>query len=121
MHHAVVAIVLVCAMLLSSHPALAQFVQQEPKLVATGAVDFSRRAPVAFSADGNTAIVGGPHDNGGVGATRNGGVWTEQEPTFSGSGVVQMQLKADQCPCQATATPTIGGIGDNRHVGAALV
>jgi hypothetical protein len=38
MRHLVALIVLVCATLLSSHPALAQFSQQGPKLVGTGAV-----------------------------------------------------------------------------------
>ena len=39
---------------------------------------------VSLSRDGNTAIVGGINDNGGVGAawvyTRSGGVWSEQVP-----------------------------------------
>ena len=38
MRHLVALIVLVCASLFSSHPALAQFSQQGPKLVGTGAV-----------------------------------------------------------------------------------
>ena len=52
---------LCAALLFSSHPALAQFVQQGSKLVGTGAVGSAvQGSSVAASADGNTAIVGGP-------------------------------------------------------------
>jgi hypothetical protein len=50
-------------LLFSSQLALAQFVQQGSKLVGTGAIGFpSQGSSVALSADGNTAIVGGPQD-----------------------------------------------------------
>ena len=94
-------IVLVCATLLSSQPARAQFSQQGPKLVGTGAVGGTyspqQGFSVSVSADGNTAIVGGPYDNYPnnnypVGAawvwTRNGGVWTQQGTKLIGSGTV---------------------------------
>jgi hypothetical protein len=42
--------------------------QQGNKLVGTGAVGGSQGHSVALSADGNTAIVGGPHDNSYTGA-----------------------------------------------------
>ena len=46
-------IVLVCARLLSSHPALAQFSQQGPKLVGTGAVGIVKQGfSVSVSAGG---------------------------------------------------------------------
>jgi hypothetical protein len=62
-------IVLVCATLLSSHPARAQFSQQGPKLVGTGAVgNANQGVSVSLSADGNTAIVGGNADNSNAGA-----------------------------------------------------
>ena len=45
---------------------------------------------MALSADGNTALIGGPDDNGGVGAawvfTRSAGVWTQQGAKLTGSG-----------------------------------
>ncbi len=74
-----------CALFWSSPPAQAQFTQQGPKLVGSGAVNGSSGAnqggSVALSADGNTAIVGGYGDNNGAGAawvfTRSGGVWTQ--------------------------------------------
>ena len=69
--HPVVLIVLLGAMLLSSHPALAQFSQQGPKLVGTGAVGNSAQGiSVSLSADGNTAIVGGYLDD-----DETGGAW----------------------------------------------
>ena len=63
-----------------------QWTQQGSKLVGTGAIDIpsgaAQGASVKLSADGNTAIVGGPYDNFGTGAawvyTRSGGVWTQQ-------------------------------------------
>src|SRR2546423_153102 len=71
------------ALLFSSELALAQFSQQGPKLVGTGAVGTAGQGrSVALSSDGNTAIVGGPNDNNNTGAawvyTRSGGVWTQQ-------------------------------------------
>ena len=47
---------------------------------------------VALSADGNTAIVGGPDDNAGTGrrgsSRRSGGVWTQQGSKLVGTGAV---------------------------------
>jgi hypothetical protein len=59
-------------------PAEAQFTQQGPKLVGTGAIGNAAQAlSVSLSADGNTTIVGGLADDGGDGAawvfTRSGG------------------------------------------------
>jgi hypothetical protein len=76
--------------------------QQGKKLVGTDSVGSARQGmSVALSADGNTAIVGGPGDNpwdrsapfglGATGAawvfTRSGGVWTQQNKLIS-TGVV---------------------------------
>ena len=75
-----------------AQPSLADFVQQGPKLVGTGAVGSNvvQGTSVAVSADGNTAIVGGPGDSTSVGAvwvfTRSGGVWTQQGAKLVGSG-----------------------------------
>jgi hypothetical protein len=47
---------------------------------------------VALSADGNTAIVGGPLDNGDTGAawvyTRSGNIWSQQGDKLVGTGAV---------------------------------
>jgi hypothetical protein len=67
--------------------------QQGPKLVGTGAVGFfiEQGFSVSLSADGNTGIIGGPNDNGAVGAawvfTRSGGVWSQQGPKLVGTGI----------------------------------
>jgi hypothetical protein len=79
--------------ILSSQLALAQFTQQGPKLVGTGATGSAEQGnSVALSADGNTAIVGGYDDNGQIGAawvfTRGGGVWTQQGNKLVGSDAV---------------------------------
>src|SRR5258707_340034 len=53
------------------------------KLVGSGSIgNADQGASVSLSADGNTALIGGYRDNGGVGATwvwtRSGGLWTQQ-------------------------------------------
>ena len=69
-------------LLFSPSLTLAQFTQQA-KLVGTGAVGQAAQGQsVAISGDGNTALVGGPYDNAGIGAawvyTRISGVWIQQ-------------------------------------------
>src|SRR5262245_45668351 len=82
---------LAAALLWPAQPALADFVQQGPKLVANDAVGNAQQGnSVAVSDDGNTAIVGGPFDNNQAGAawvfTRSGGVWSQQGPKLVGTG-----------------------------------
>jgi hypothetical protein len=126
MRNHIALIVLVCTTLLYSHPALAQFSQQGPKLVGTGAVGNALQGrSVSLSADGNTAIVGGDTDNSGAGAawvwTRNGEVWTRQGLKLVGSGAVyafqgwSVSLSADG------NTAIVGGYVDNSNAGAAWV
>jgi FG-GAP-like repeat len=61
---------------------------QQAMLVANNASGTSSEQgwSVALSVDGNTAIVGGPGDNGGVGAawvwTRSAGAWTQRAKLF---------------------------------------
>src|SRR5262249_30284965 len=54
---------------------------------------------VALSSDGNTAIVGGFHDNFGIGAawvfTRSGEVWSQQQKLI-GTGVLTLPQGAGQ-------------------------
>jgi hypothetical protein len=126
MRHPVVLIVLVCATLLSSHPARAQFSQQGPKLVGTGAVGNAFQGnSVSLSADGNTAIVGGPADNSNAGAawvwTRNAGVWTQQGPKLVGSGAVGNAYQGAVSLSADGNTAIVGGNADNGHAGAAWV
>jgi hypothetical protein len=89
------------------------------------------QASVALSSDGNTALVGGPADGSGVGATwvftRSGGVWTQQGGKLVGSGVVGSVPWASAQQGLSVAlsadgnTAFIGGPGDNGSVGAAWV
>jgi FG-GAP repeat len=72
--------------------------QQGNKLVGAtseyGGGLWSQGASVALSADGNTAIVGGPSDNKTRGAawvfTRTGGAWTQQGDKLVGSDAYRM-------------------------------
>ena len=74
--------------------------QQGAKLVGTGAVGAAQQGTaVALSADGSTAMVGGPQD-GGAGAaagavwvfTRSGGSWSQQGAPFFGNATAGAQL-----------------------------
>jgi uncharacterized protein (TIGR03437 family) len=110
-------------------PARAQMIQQGPKLVATGAVPAAYQGQgysVALSADGTTAIVGGPNDNGNAGAvwvyTRSGGVWSQQGDKLFGSGAVGSAYQGGAVALSADGnTAIVGGPNDNGSVGAAWV
>jgi hypothetical protein len=90
---------------------------------ATGEFGFS----VALSSNGNTALIGGPNDNGNVGAawvfTHSGSTWTQQGSKLTGSGEVgEGHLSATAWRCPPKATPAlIGGYGDTGTVGAGWV
>ena len=98
--------------------------QQSNKLVGSGgSADAGQGFSVAISADGTTAIVGGPYDNG-VGAvwvwTRSGGVWTQQGPKLVGSEAFgafgsSVSLSADG------NTAIVGAPRDGNFTGAAWV
>jgi Divergent InlB B-repeat domain len=113
------------ALLFSSQLALAQFTQQGPKLVGTGAVGMAVQGQsVALSADGNTTIVGGPDDNRAYGAawvyTRSGGVWTQQGSKLVGTGAVGNASQGGSVALSSDAsTAIVGGIFDNSGTGAA--
>jgi len=101
--------------------------QQGSKLIGTDAVGKAGQGrSVALSDDGNTAIVGGVVDNGGIGAawvyTRSGGVWAQQGTKLVGSGAVG---KAEQGLSVSLSgdgnTAIVGGPGDNSGAGAAWV
>jgi FG-GAP repeat len=103
------------------------FFQQGSKLTGSGEIgggDFG--SSVALSGDGNTALIGSPGDNGGVGAawvfTRSGSTWTQQGGKLTGSGEsgggqfgYSVALSSDG------NTALIGGPRDNGEVGAAWV
>jgi uncharacterized protein (TIGR03437 family) len=103
--------------------------QQGNKLVGTGAAGNAMQgSSVALSADGNTAIVGGPADNSSAGAawvyTRSGGVWS-QWGKLIGTGAVAdtvFGVGASQGSSVALSadgsTAIVGGPSDNYGAGA---
>ena len=101
--------------------------QQGTKLVGTGPVGHAGQAvSVALSADGNTAIVGGPWDNSGTGAAwvyaRNGDVWNQQGNKLVGTGAVGHAGQAVSVALSADGnTAIVGGSNDNSGVGAAWI
>jgi len=61
--------------------------QQGTKLIGSGAIAGALQGnSVALSADGNTALIGGPQDNNWAGAawvfTRSNNIWSQQGPKF---------------------------------------
>jgi hypothetical protein len=118
-----------CALLSSSPSAQAQFTQQGPKLVGSGAVgEYQFQGwSVALSADGNTAIVGGPNENSGDGAAwvfaRSDGVWTPGGTKLPlGTGAVGTASQGISVALSADGnTAIVGGPDDNSNAGAAWV
>jgi Divergent InlB B-repeat domain/Viral BACON domain len=119
------------ALLFSSQLALAQFTQQGPKLVGSGAVASANGGAdqgwsVALSADGNTAIVGGPVDNSYTGAawvfSRSNGVWAQPASKLVGAGGVGNGDQGSSVALSADGnTAIVGGPADNSLAGAAWV
>ena len=102
--------------------------QQGNKLVGTGAVgNAGQGVSVAISGDGNTSIVGGLSDNGGIGASwvfiRSGGVWTQQGSKLVGTGAVGPSVYQGYSVSIAADgnTAIVGAAADNNSVGAAWV
>lgn len=117
-----------------------QTFQEQPKLVGTGAVASGNQGmSVALSADGNTAIVGGPGPNnadrdrpppvGPAGAawvfTRRGGLWKQQGGKLVGAtseyGGGLWSQGASVAVSGDGNTTIVGGPSDNRTLGAAWV
>jgi hypothetical protein len=122
--HVLPVVTLVCGVL--AKPAPAQFGQQGPKLVGTGAIGGAQQGiALSLSGDGSTGIVGGSSDNGSAGAawvySRSGGVWSQQAKLVgtdatdysSGEQGFSVSLSADG------NTAIVGAPGDNLNVGAA--
>jgi Neprosin len=104
--------------------------QQGGKLVGAGAANGAiQGSSVAVSADGNTAIVGGPDDADGLGAawvfTRKGDVWTQLGNKLVGAGAVYTDTGVQQGSSVALSgngkTAIVGGPTDNSGAGAAWV
>jgi uncharacterized repeat protein (TIGR01451 family) len=119
----------VCATLLLTASAFAQFTQQGPKLVASS-FNASQGSSVAVSADGNTAVIGGPSDDESIGGvwiwTRSDGVWSLQAGKLIGSGAGCCGQQGTSVAISADGnTVLVGGAGDDYSdsgaVGAAWV
>jgi hypothetical protein len=101
--------------------------QQGSKLVGTGAVGQGGQGfSGALSADGTTAIVGGPYDSSNIGAawiySRNGTVWTQQGNKLVGTGAVGSAVQGVSVALSADGnTAIVGGSHDNSSTGAAWV
>src|SRR5207245_2653369 len=100
---------------------------QQARLVASdeagSSAEFGRS--LALSADGSTALIGGPNDNNQVGAawvvTRSGATWTQQGEKLTDSGEVGKGQFGTSVALSADGnTALIGAPNDNR-VGAAWV
>ena len=101
--------------------------QQGPKLVGTGAIGAANQGQsVGLSANGNTAIVGGPNDNGSAGAawlfTRSGGTWAQYGLKLVGSGAVGFASQGASVALSGDGmTAILGGLNDNGNIGAAWI
>jgi hypothetical protein len=116
--------------------------QQGPKLTGNGEVSEKRPSAetaakfpgefgssVALSADGNTALIGGPGDNKGLGAawafTRSGSTWSQPKAKLTASEEVSSETSPGKFGASVALgsaeanTALIGGPGDNNGVGAA--
>jgi hypothetical protein len=99
--------------------------QQGPKLTGGGETGKGQVGfRVALSADGDTALIGGPADNGFVGAawafTRSGSTWEQQGPKLTGAGEIGTgEFGAGVALSADGNTAVISGGGDNGAVGAA--
>jgi hypothetical protein len=101
--------------------------QQGNKLIGSGGDNQSSQGTsVALSADGNTAMIGGYNDNGGVGAawifTRTANTWTQQGNKLVGSGSVLNASQGIAVSLSADGnTAMMGGYLDNDRIGACWV
>jgi hypothetical protein len=111
--------------------------QQGKKLVGSGAEGRARQGTsVAFSADGNTAILGAPNDSstdksrpfglGPAGAawvfTRTGGVWMQQGDKLVSRGAAGSARQGTSVTLSADGeTAVLGGLADDGSIGAVSV
>ncbi|HXX65105.1 MAG TPA: T9SS type A sorting domain-containing protein [Bacteroidota bacterium] len=108
----------------------AQYVQQGGKLIGFGSSGIaSQGESVALSADGLTAIVGGPFDSSGAGSAwvfiLSGGAWKQQGPKLTGaltnSNVTGSDFGASVAISTDGNTVVVGAPGDGGHKGAAWI
>jgi hypothetical protein len=101
--------------------------QQGAKLVGTGAVgQTGQGTSVALSADGNTAIVGGPYDDKNTGAAwayiRKDDLWAQQGSKPVGTGAVGAAAQGSSVALSADGnTAVVGGAEHDSYTGAVWV
>ncbi len=104
------------------------FIQQGEKLTGGGerGEEGAFGVSVALSAGGEYALVGGPGDNGKVGAAwvflRSGATWSQQGPKLTGKEEAGAgEFGTSVALSEKGEYALIGGPGDNEHAGAAWV
>jgi FG-GAP repeat len=99
---------------------------QQSKLIGTDSIGRAQEGTsIALSADGSTAIIGGPADNNFAGAawvwTRSGGIWNRQQKLV-GSGALGAAEQGISVSLSADGnTAIVGGSFDNNKAGAVWV
>jgi len=98
--------------------------QQGPKLIASDAIGLANQGfSVAISEDENTVAIGGPQDNGGIGAvwifTRTSGVWTQTNKII-GTGYIGNANQGSSVSI-SNGTLAVGGLLDNSGIGAVWI
>ena len=111
---------------LALSPIQAQFIQQGGKIVGTGVVGGAKLGnSVALSADGNTAVVGGPYDSSSVGAswvfTRSSGVWSQQGGKLVGTDIESAYQGLSVALSADGNTAIVGGFYTISYAGATWV
>jgi hypothetical protein len=97
------------------------------KIVGTGYVGSANQgSSVSLSADGNTLAIGGPNDNGGVGATwiftNVNQVWTQLGNKLVGTGAIGTASQGISVSLSADGnTLAVGGNNDNNGIGATWI
>jgi len=102
------------------------FIQQGEKLAGDGALNGEFGDSVAISADGRTALIGSPGEDGGAGAawvfTRSGSEWTLQGGKLTGKEEVAGDAFGSSVALSADGdTALIGAVGEDELAGAAWV
>ncbi len=100
--------------------------RQGAKLVGADAAGAAAQGwAVAVSADGDTAVVGGPSDDSNAGAAwvfnRSGGVWSQAGAKLVGTGAVGAANQGAVAISADATTVVAGGSTDDSTVGAAWV
>lgn len=96
------------------------------KLVGSGGVQGTMQGySVDLSADGNTAVIGAPKDNGWVGAAwifaKTGGTWAQVKKLTPSDASGQAEFGTSVAISADGNTVIIGGAGDNNGLGAAWI